>query len=96
MFIIGTLMGPMHHYYYIHLDKVLPNTNARTILTKVLCDQLIASPATILFFFYGMGTLEHKTIAECNTEIVQKFKYVVMVRQSVVAYCITPTHPNIY
>lgn len=80
MFIIGTLMGPMHHYYYTHLDKFMPKTNVKTVLAKVLCDQLLASPATILFFFYGMGTLEGKTIAECNKEIIEKFKYVVMVR----------------
>lgn len=80
MFTIGTLMGPMHHYYYVHLDKLLPKTNAKTITTKVLFDQLLASPATILFFFYGMGFLERKTISECNKEIVKKLKYVVMVR----------------
>ncbi|KAL0892076.1 hypothetical protein ABMA27_015290 [Loxostege sticticalis] len=76
MFIVGTLMGPMHHYYYVYLDKIIPKVNLKTVFQKILCDQLFASPATILCFFYGMGILESKSFSDSAAEISQKFKYV--------------------
>lgn len=76
MFIVGTLMGPMHHYYYVYLDKIIPKVNLKTVFQKILCDQLFASPATILCFFYGMGILESKSFSDSTAEISQKFKYV--------------------
>ncbi|XP_023934977.1 mpv17-like protein 2 [Bicyclus anynana] len=75
MLIVGSVMGPLHHYYYIYLDKLLPLANMRTVTIKILCDQFFASPATILCFFYGMGVLENKSISECTEEIKQKFAY---------------------
>ncbi|XP_045446159.1 mpv17-like protein 2 isoform X2 [Melitaea cinxia] len=77
MFIVGTLMGPMHHYYYICLDKILPKTNLKTVAQKILSDQLIASPATIICFFYGMGILERKNFQESTEEIKKKIKGIV-------------------
>ncbi|KPJ09731.1 Mpv17-like protein 2 [Papilio machaon] len=78
MFIVGTIMGPMHHYYYIYLDKVLPYADVKTVVKKIACDQLFASPATLLCFFYGMGTLENKTLEQSTLEVKQKFVYVYM------------------
>lgn len=79
MFIVGTLLGPAHHYYYIYLDKILPQVNLKTVAKKILCDQLFASPATIICFFYGMGILEKKTMKQSTIELKDKFKYVYMV-----------------
>ncbi|XP_037302546.1 mpv17-like protein 2 [Manduca sexta] len=76
VFIVGTLMGPMHHYYYIYLDKILPKANFKTVFTKILCDQAVVSPLTILCYFYGMGILENKSLEESKDELVKKFKYV--------------------
>ncbi|XP_068630687.1 mpv17-like protein 2 [Battus philenor] len=78
MFFVGFLMGPMHHYYYVYLDKMLPNADFRTVAKKIACDQMFASPATILCFFYGMGTLENKTLQQSTYEVRQKFIYVYM------------------
>ncbi|XP_059059440.1 mpv17-like protein 2, partial [Achroia grisella] len=78
MFTVGTLMGPLHHFYYIYLDKVLPKADIKTVFKKILCDQFFASPATIICFFYGMGWLEKKSIEQSTTEIVNKIKYVYM------------------
>ncbi|XP_039749304.1 mpv17-like protein 2 [Pararge aegeria] len=75
MLIVGTVMGPLHHYYYIYLDKLMPLANLKTVAIKIISDQLFASPATILCFFYGMGVLEKKTISQCTEEIKQKFVY---------------------
>lgn len=80
MFIIGTILGPLHHYYYIYLDKLLPKTNLKTVLQKIVCDQMIASPGTIVCFFYGMGLLENKSMNKCTEELKTKFKYVYLVR----------------
>lgn len=79
MFIVGTVMGPLHHYYYTYLDKMLPYANVKTVVKKIACDQLFASPATLLCFFYGMGFLEKKTFDQCTLEVKQKFIYVYMV-----------------
>ncbi|XP_050343151.1 mpv17-like protein 2 [Nymphalis io] len=76
MLLVGTLMGPMHHYYYIYLDKFLPKANLKTVAQKIMTDQLIASPLTILCFFYGMGYLEKKTFEQSTLEIKEKFRYV--------------------
>ncbi|XP_013187761.2 mpv17-like protein 2 [Amyelois transitella] len=76
MFIVGTLVGPLHHFYYIQLDKILPQNNLKTVAMKIICDQVFASPATIVCFFYGMGVLERKSFAQSTEEIGQKFKYV--------------------
>ncbi|XP_045764829.1 mpv17-like protein 2 [Maniola jurtina] len=75
MLIVGTVMGPLHHYYYIYLDKLLPLANLKTVAKKIAYDQLFASPATILCFFYGMGILEKKSLSQCTDEIKQKFAY---------------------
>ncbi|XP_047986287.1 mpv17-like protein 2 [Leguminivora glycinivorella] len=75
MLIVGAFMGPLHHWYYIYLDKVLPQADIRTVGKKIAADQLFASPATILLFFIGMGMLENKSIQETKDEIVYKFKY---------------------
>lgn len=72
-------MGPLHHYYYLYLDKLMPKSDMKTVFKKVMCDQLFASPATILCFYYGMGLLETKTLAESTDEIRQKFPYVYLV-----------------
>lgn len=79
MFFVGTLMGPLHHYYYVYLDKLMPRADAKTAIKKIMCDQAFASPATIIFFFYGMGLLEKKTLAQSTEELKEKFLYVYMV-----------------
>lgn len=79
MFVVGALMGPLHHYYYIYLDKLMPKSDLKTVGKKVMCDQLFCSPLTLLFFFYGMGKLENKSIEECTEEVTKKFKYVYLV-----------------
>lgn len=79
MLIVGGMLGPMHHYYYIKLDKLIPKVNLKTVFIKIAADQLVCAPLTILFFFYGMGVLENKTIDEISHEIQHKFKYVYLV-----------------
>lgn len=75
MFTVGTAMGPLHHYYYEYLDKVLPKANLKTVFLKIACDQAFASPLTLISFFYGMGFLEHKTLQDSTAEIKKKLMY---------------------
>lgn len=79
MLLVGGMLGPMHHYYYIQLDKLLPKVNLKTVFLKIAADQCVCAPLTILFFFYGMGVLENKTLQEISDEIKLKFKYVYLV-----------------
>lgn len=79
MFIVGAALGPMHHYYYIYIDKVLPHVTMKNVTFKILCDQFIVSPVTLLCFFYGMGFLEGKTLERSTQEIKKKFSFVYMV-----------------
>ncbi|KAI8429023.1 hypothetical protein MSG28_007599 [Choristoneura fumiferana] len=78
MFFVGTLMGPLHHFYYVYLDKLMPRADAKTAIKKIICDQTFASPATIIFFFYGMGLMEKKSPEQSTEELRQKFLYVYM------------------
>lgn len=83
MLIVGGMLGPLHHYYYIKLDKLIPKVNLKTVLIKIAADQCVCAPLTILLFFYGMGVLENKTLKEISDEIKQKFKYVYLVSVSI-------------
>lgn len=79
MFIVGLVAGPVHHYYYVWLANKWPARTAKIITQKILMDQFIASPVFIALFFYGMGTLERKTVVDMNTEIKHKFKEIYLV-----------------
>lgn len=79
MFAVGILEGPLHHYYYVYLDKIFPGMDLRTVSIKVLLDQIIASPLFIGTFFYGMGAFEGKTFFECTEEIRSKIWAVLLV-----------------
>ena len=81
MFTVGMAMGPLHHFYYVYLDKILPKADLKTVAIKIICDQACASPLTILAFFYSMGLLEQKTCPDITAEIKKKFLYAYMVSQ---------------
>ncbi|XP_041976722.1 mpv17-like protein 2 [Aricia agestis] len=76
MLIVGGVLGPLHHYYYVYLDKIWPRADLRSVGIKILWDQLACSPLTILCFFYGMGYLEKHSTTEINDEVKEKFMYV--------------------
>lgn len=79
MFIVGLGFGPLHHYVYGWLNNVLPKRDMGTITKKILFDQLINSPVCILSFFYGMGLMERKSLADINKETSNKFLEVYIV-----------------
>ncbi|CAG9115871.1 unnamed protein product [Plutella xylostella] len=76
MCIVGTALGPMHHYYYLYLDKFIPKATFLTAMQKIFFDQLFASPGTIILFFLGIGYLEGKNTYKVGSELREKFVYV--------------------
>lgn len=73
MFAVGLSQGPLHHYWYGYLDRVLPSRSRRTVGLKILADQLAAAPFFAVTFFYGMGLLQGKSLDGCWREFVAKF-----------------------
>lgn len=70
---IGLAFGPLHHYFYVYLNKLYPRTDLMSISKKILADQFIMSPACIATFFYGMGALDRKSVDEATKEFKTKF-----------------------
>lgn len=80
MFLVGLVaLGPIHHYYYLWLARKWPSRTTKIVTWKIMLDQFVVSPICISGFFYGMGSLENKSIHEMNNEIKAKFKEVYMV-----------------
>jgi len=73
MLTVGLLAGPPHHYFYTILDKFLPGRSGRTIMKKVLLDQIIAAPFFALLFIYGADLLEGRSLSHCWAEFKDKF-----------------------
>ncbi len=84
MFIVGSIRGPLLHYFYGWLDKTIKIVSFPNVTKKIILDQTIMSPITILAFFYPAGWLEGQSTQTINTELKDKFTktYVVCVTSS--------------
>ncbi|KAH8355768.1 hypothetical protein KR200_000930, partial [Drosophila serrata] len=78
MFVAGALQGPLHHFVYNWMDRIMPARTMKNIVKKILIDQLFMSPACILIFFYSICYLEGQTLEDSNEELISKFPYVYM------------------
>ncbi|EDV96732.1 mpv17-like protein 2 [Drosophila grimshawi] len=76
MFVAGALQGPLHHFVYSWMDRVMPHRTFRNIVKKILIDQLFMSPACILIFFYTVCYLERQTLQATHQELIAKFPYI--------------------
>lgn len=79
MFVVGFVQGPFQHWFYLYLDKILPKRNVQSVVKKILLDQFIMSPVSIVSLFYLAGLMENKTRLECRRELKQKFLGIYMV-----------------
>lgn len=76
MFVVGSLQGPLHHYTYGWMDRIMPVVSTKNSIKKILIDQFVMSPICILLFFYPACYLEDKTLKETNDELISKFPYI--------------------
>ena len=53
MAVLGACMGPLNHYWYVLLDRLLPGVSARIVLKKVVLDQLAMAPLCCSVFYFG-------------------------------------------
>lgn len=73
MLTVGLAQGPLQHWFYLYLDKILPKKTVGSVLKKILLDQFVMSPVCIVSLFYIVGLMEHKSVQDCNIEIKKKF-----------------------
>jgi len=55
MFAVGLSQGPPHHYWYMYLDKILPKADLRTIVLKIIMDQIFAAPFFCHYILFRNG-----------------------------------------
>lgn len=72
MFIVGAARGPLLHYFYGWLDKTMTIVSIGNVTKKIILDQAIMSPITILAFFYPAGWLEGQSTKTINDELRDK------------------------
>jgi len=77
--IVGFTQGLPHHWWYTWLDRVLPGNSLSTVFKKIIADQVIASPYFHSAFFFGVGTLEGRSLSQCWVELKSKFLLVYVV-----------------
>ncbi|EEB11761.1 Peroxisomal membrane protein, putative [Pediculus humanus corporis] len=73
MGIIGTVLGPISHYFYLILDKFIPGTDLSSITKKIFLDQSLASPISIVIFFLGLNFLNDEDFETSKSELEKKF-----------------------
>eukprot|EP00179_Madagascaria_erythrocladioides_P006869 CAMPEP_0198323168 /NCGR_PEP_ID=MMETSP1450-20131203/11484_1 /TAXON_ID=753684 ORGANISM="Madagascaria erythrocladiodes, Strain CCMP3234" /NCGR_SAMPLE_ID=MMETSP1450 /ASSEMBLY_ACC=CAM_ASM_001115 /LENGTH=274 /DNA_ID=CAMNT_0044026849 /DNA_START=45 /DNA_END=869 /DNA_ORIENTATION=+ len=61
--------GPVGHYFYGALDRLLPGTEAWKVISKVAIDQIAWAPCFTVIFFSFLGALEGKSKDEIVTKI---------------------------
>ncbi|XP_034035980.1 mpv17-like protein 2 [Thalassophryne amazonica] len=73
MFVVGSSMGPVLHYWYNWLDKLYVGKTLKIVGKKVLLDEVIASPILGIWYFLGMALMEGHTLSEGWGEFKDKF-----------------------
>lgn len=67
---IGSIFGPLLHYWYGWLDKTITFTGSKGAVSKVVLDQGLFAPAILAFVTVTVGASEGKSTTELK-EIMQ-------------------------
>ncbi|XP_077503906.1 mpv17-like protein 2 isoform X1 [Amblyomma americanum] len=65
----GLTTGMVCHYWYVLLDRWMLGRSLRTVLLKVLYDQVVFSPICLAVYFGTVSLLERSTWAELGREL---------------------------
>ncbi|XP_013776948.1 mpv17-like protein 2 [Limulus polyphemus] len=72
MTVAGLTTGIITHYWYIFLDRALPGSCLRTVVKKVLYDQVFFSPVNLAVYFGTLGVLEGSQSEAVKEELFHK------------------------
>ena len=50
---LGLCMGPLNHFWYLHLDRLIPGATGKIVMKKVLADQIVMAPICCSVFYVG-------------------------------------------
>ena len=50
---LGLCMGPLNHFWYLQLDRLVIGEGMAVVLKKIICDQLMFAPTCITVFYLG-------------------------------------------
>lgn len=73
MTVSGVAIGVVCHYWYGFLDKKYPGRALKTVLKKVVIDQLVCSPVYITIFFATTCYMEERKWEDFKEELMQKW-----------------------
>lgn len=68
----GLMCGPVCHFWYIFLDRLLPGKGAKIIAQKVFLDQVICSPLFICLYLAVVESLDKKEAKSSKQELSHK------------------------
>ncbi|XP_034934265.1 mpv17-like protein [Chelonus insularis] len=61
-FIYGyCIAGPILHGWYLWLDKAFVGTSQKIVISKLMCDQFMLTPALLFIFYTSMSLMEGKS-----------------------------------
>ncbi|RNA35084.1 mpv17 2 [Brachionus plicatilis] len=69
---VGSLTGPFLHNWYLFLDKKYPFKNPKSIIKKMLLDQLLAAPLLNILFITAIHTLDGKHLKQIYETFKEK------------------------
>ncbi|XP_064110616.1 peroxisomal membrane protein 2-like [Macrobrachium nipponense] len=65
--------GPLAHYFYKFLEKVVPPTSKGASLKRLLLDRLGFAPLLLLLSLYVLSRMEGKSHLTCQKELQMKY-----------------------
>jgi hypothetical protein len=76
---IGAIIGPIMHYWYIYLEKRFPFRSFKAISYKMVLDQTLCSPICNFVYVFGYHSLDGETFYDCLKYCKDKFLIIYLV-----------------